>query len=327
MTETPLARTRTSADEAGAGRADAAALLSHESTADGTDVGATRVIPSALCFWGVLQESASPGDRTFGKRRRERLGYLFETLLPMSIENVHAVYVNAQSGGRRVVLACGMDRELVQRNVSSGVVALCPSEIPAELDVVGVSPSRLNLLVGEFEPMRIRRERLRLRYLGAALAVMCVFVAMAGLERRTGKAKELEAAALQSMDNIYASVLGEHGGAQPDSLRLLAALRELRISRQTLPNQSIEPDAADSLQRLLQAWPKEESLRIQVESITVTGESLVVRALAPDHASAQKLESGLAAGAGFVLQPPQITSLRDSVRLDLRLSRKGDKTR
>src|SRR4051812_38964886 len=67
------------------------------------------LLPPERFFWAVLDASVLPRRITDPKRQ---LGYLFEGVLPISIESVQAVY--ARIHGTRQFVGCGIERKNLQ---------------------------------------------------------------------------------------------------------------------------------------------------------------------------------------------------------------------
>ena len=96
--------------------------------------------PVRRFYWAVLDGSVLPSVSRDGRGRlTQRLGYLFEGMLPgVSIEQMHAVYRPLPGPGRRY-LACGVPHSVLEQGVGEEVLTLTPASLPGfvneQLDV------------------------------------------------------------------------------------------------------------------------------------------------------------------------------------------------
>ena len=187
-------------------------------------------------YWGVLNASSLPRR----KNSLKQLGYLFETYLPVPLEQVHAMYLKLPAASGSIVggrwLACGMQIDELQLQIEKAgslAMTLCPASLPSVVEQT-IDPDRFNLLNGPFEPQRLRALR---RYWAVELIVaflICGVLLSVGLER--GRLRYVNGGeALQAMRlSVYAKTLGpvdatENGSKrQPPELRLVAELRRLQ---------------------------------------------------------------------------------------------------
>ncbi|MBI4881785.1 MAG: hypothetical protein HY812_19310 [Planctomycetes bacterium] len=274
--------------------------------------GACRVWPRDRFFFAVLD--ATPLPRSL-RRARKALGYLFEDALPLPIEAVQPAYLRLDE---RQVLACGVEKERLAREVEPHVLSLTPDSLP-DFCPPGASPEGLNVLTGEFEPVLLARRRgqRKRRMLLAALAVACL--ALTGLERRIADCKENGAALNVRQAEILDDVLGPGREGVPEAQRraaLTAELRRLERTRASSPKVALE-DASVLLARLLAAWP--EDLPARIEAATLSRASITLRGLSPTPGEAQALASRLAGLAGWSVEPPQFSTARETTHFTLRL--------
>ena len=89
------------------------------------ELGTAVRCPSTSLYWAVLDASMLP--RRPGSPSGRQLGYLFEEVLPVPIESVHAVYLPLHG---QHYLACGADEALVRAAHDNGALALVPTELP-----------------------------------------------------------------------------------------------------------------------------------------------------------------------------------------------------
>ena len=105
--------------------------------------------PPDRFYLAVLDAGVVPGRR---RPSTEQLGYLFESLVPQPLEELHAVY---HPLGDRRYLACALPREALGE-VDEAALSLSPDALP-ELVSDRVDPAELELLSGPYAPPRIRR--------------------------------------------------------------------------------------------------------------------------------------------------------------------------
>lgn len=228
-------------------------------------------LPPERFYWAVLDTGGlgkAWGVRA-AARRRAGLDCMFEESLPVPIETVQAGYV-ALRGGR--VVACGMDREQLRCLAVDGRQSLGPAACPAFVPA-GFDAGSVNLLIGDFEPRRVRRAR-RLAAAGAAgAAVLCATFVLAGIERRIGAAVARSLAADGACAALYSRMLPGPSTQSPQ-VRLLSELRTLRQTRAGAP--PAPSDAAVPLGALLASWPGDCGAR--VESLSVGAGAMTLAA-------------------------------------------------
>src|SRR5690606_6853138 len=137
-------------------------------------------------------------------------GYLLEPLLPVPIESVHAVYVTL---GDDRMLACAAPKEALE-GVGPDALLLSPESLPDAVATSDVDPSRLNLLVGPYQPRPLRRLRAVWHVIIAACASLVTF----GLHTRARVYERAAADADQLLTALYDQALprGQRAGSTQD---------------------------------------------------------------------------------------------------------------
>ncbi len=291
--------------------------------------------PADRFYWAILDASSLSGRPTVRSRRQhERLGYLFESVLPgVTIEEVQAVYQRLPGSAKRV-LACGFTRNVLEQEVDQYALTLSPQTLPAFVHE-RIEPAALNLLTGRFLPTAVRRGQRRLMLsIGLALA-LCAILAIVGLERRTSAQRRAHDDVLAARTAILEQVLGSAApGIGADipgipgagaELRLTAERRRLEQTRSHDVAVSELHDSARVLARLLGLWPSD--VPAQTESLSISSTSITIRAQVPGMADAQRLADALARFRGWQLHQPQSESRRDHVQVTLRLGRNQEQDR
>lgn len=270
-------------------------------------------------YWAVLDAAVLPSP---GRASDEQLGYLFESVLPLSIDHVQAAYVPI---GRQQYLACGMRRDRLQE-IANGAITLGPAEAPPFI-TRDVDVARLNLLTGEFEPPAVARLRRAARLLLIAILITCSALVTIGMELRSSQLRAEADSIRQARSGVLDQVLANSDSGpstQPPELRLLAELRRLRQTRSTPSVDAQLGDAGAHLVALLAAWPQDRGLHAQTEHVSVTPAAVTLRAVLPTSDHAQRLAEHLRTMEGWHLQQPQVTGSRESVQASLRFIPKGE---
>lgn len=288
--------------------------------------------PAERFYWAILDTSSMPG-RPIGRARRqhERLGYLFESVLPgVTIEEVQAVY-QCLPGDAKRVLACGITCNVLEQEVDQCALTLSPQTAPAFVDE-RVEPAALNLLTGRFCPKAVRRAHQRLMLSIALVLTLCAVLVIVGLERRTSAQRRAHDDVLTARTAILEQVLGSAppgmGAGIPGAgaeLRMTAERRRLEQTRSHDVAVSELHDSARVLARLLALWPSD--VPAQTESLSISSTSITIRAQVPTMTDAQRLADALARFPKWQLHQPQSESQRDHVQVTLRLGRNQEQDR
>ncbi len=279
--------------------------------------GREASVPPERLYWAVLDASSLP-RQPFASRAlwNRRLGYLFEAVLPVPIESVHAVFVPLGGG---TVLACGMERASL-REVAEGAISLRPESLPPFVPPTA-DASSLNLLTREFEPPAIRRARACTTLVTAASLVLCSLLLVVGFANRTRAWNALAFDAERAEHEAYASVLGDATGqsGQPAPLRLVSELRQLRRTRAEPSRESRPTDVAPDLASLLAAWPRDLRARTETLSVTAAGATLTV--WLPGQPEAERLIESMRAAEGWSLAQPSLSRSSEGMTVRLQLTR------
>ncbi len=257
-------------------------------------------LPADRFYWAVLDTSLLPRRL---RRNPRQLGFLFESVLPVPLDDVHAVYLHplgVESGAQRAI-GCGLAKaELDQRDARA--IVLSPRELPAfirEATGQDVNALQFNLLVGLYEPTVVRRARARFAWLASLILLAAAMLVSAGLLRRARGFDAASESTSLAQRQIYKSLLSTTdsaapaGAGQPDSLRLTAELRRLRQTRRQDVEAFSSENIAIVMEQLLEHWPL--GLHLQTESITVADSTISINVQLPSSDDAQKLTDALAA--------------------------------
>jgi hypothetical protein len=290
-----------------------------------TQDGPQLTLPPQAFYWAILDASVLP-SHTSAQRRQQQLGYLFEHVLPVPIDQVHAVYSRLDGHSPRV-LACAVQRDALDeqiRNQPAEPIALTPSDLPPYIeqneDAARVDPNVLNLLTGPFEPPRLRR--LRQLWLAAVVALIVVVsgLGLIGFERRVDALHVQRAAVEQTRQRLYEQVLGGQTIATarlPAERLLTAELRRLEQTHRKPPEELQQTDVSALLGSLLARWPR--SIHGRTSSLSVTDRLVTVRIQLPSTEDVQEVANALGRLDGWTARMPQMSAGRELVQATIQL--------
>ncbi len=264
-------------------------------------------LPSALCaaaperfYWAMLDE---PCPRLLSPRRRARLGYTFESVLPAPIESVHASY--ARAGNRTV--ACAMDRDELEQIRAWGAIALHPADAPPFIadQIEAVPLDRLNLLTGAFEPPALTRHRCRRALETIAALILVTAILALGAQRRIDTAHASADAADAARLALLADILPPAPGAtQAPELRLVGELRRLQRTRAVPAADLAPPDGAAPLADLLAVWPAD--LHVRTRQLRASPTEIHIQVALDAIEQADVLAAALGEARGWQARLPQV---------------------
>lgn len=282
--------------------------------------------PADRFYWALLD---APGYRRVGPLPPGLLAALADEV-PQPIDEVFAVGI--PTGGNRV-LVCAAPREALLA-IAPAVRALRPSALPPGMDTdsdggAGDDPGgggsragggtmieHLNLLVGEFEPPTIRRQRHRRHRVRAAVVLLVGGLAVIGFSRRSSHWQAVSARAERAHRDLVAQVWGDDAPGMPPQHAAVALdaeldrLRELARSRPTPPS-----DASVRLVSLLKAWPVNASSKPQSLAVNDAGVTVSV-AVEGDPAP---FLAAFKPPEGWTMDEPRLNSAGAITRLTLQL--------
>lgn len=279
-----------------------------------TPTGVTGEIrlPPGRFYWGMLDGGALPRNPS---RRETRLGYLFESVLPVPVESIHAVYAPLDSGR---VVACGIDRGALSEH--AGALVLGPDG-PPDLFPEDVDPRSLNLLVGEFEPRAIRRARARLVSIVCAGVMLLALTIGWGQLRRAAAHAERARSLSDATAAVYDRVLPPSTSALPPAARLTAELRSLDRTRGEKKGIAGPTEIAPTLAAMLASWPS--GLHVTTDAITASPTAITLAVRLPDEPAAERFERELRAPEGWRLSQPSVQRERDGITVRVRMEPGG----
>lgn len=253
------------------------------------------VWPAERFYWAIVDGPA-----------RARLGPVPLGLLaeagedfPDELDALHAVGAPT-SDGRLIV--CAVETERLG-TLHSDASSLTPSGLPCGIDA---DATKLEVLVGRFEPACVRRRKLRKHCELALVVLMCSMLVTIGMLRRSNHA---ERTALGYADARHAIL--ETTNIQPGTLDRLILLRQAFAHARSLSPQP--RDAGDTLQSLLLTWPN--TTDAFVDSITIAHESIMSSITFPSDPGA--FLASLEPPSGWKFEEPRLSSSRGSTRVSL----------
>jgi hypothetical protein len=255
-------------------------------------------------YWAVLH---APGWKRAGVLP-PGLRPELEDELPLAPDDLHAVC--APVGDGRVVVCAAARTALAA--VPANAPRLVPATVPACIDAQ-VSPASLNLLVGEFEPVVMRRARRRLHLLAAASLALCAAFATAGLLRRAAFWDGVASSAAEARSGLLTAA----GLDTADPHALIIELAELRRQAEAAATVRPPADAAVALADLLKGWPAAVPAKPQSLAVSPTGATISVNV---DGDPAPFL-AALRTPDGWRAGEPRINASGGVTRLTLQLTR------
>ncbi len=230
----------------------------------------------------------------------------------MPVDDIHAVGV-VGADGKLVVCAARRD---ALREVPADVLRLSPKDTPAFIEPK-IDAAAFNLLVGDFEPAPLKKERGRRTAMLTAAAVALACSLAVGLSRRAeawNKASDQARAVTATVTNAYSPTAGP--------LLMQMDMDRLRKAPRGDAKPVMPPDAAAALASLLSLWPKE--LECQTDSVQVGPTTMSLSlTVAKD---ARPFLTAIKPPEGWTMDEPRLTSTGDGSRLHLVLHRKEAKS-
>lgn len=260
-------------------------------------------LPPERFYWAVLDIPAA-------RDRRAALGYVFESVLPVPVERVHAVYLPL-GGGR--FLACGMDRDRLAAH--EGALLLGPETLPEFLKGA-VDPATINLLVGLIEPRAVRSARRRVALTACAAILACGLLVGWGQFRAASRWQEISESFAEATAGVYDRVLPASTGSVPPAARLIAELRTLDRTRTDAPAGSPR-EIAPTLAAVLASWPP--GLPASTESLSAAPGAITLTVRLPDESSAERLERELKPPPGWRVSQPTVQREREGLTVRVRM--------
>lgn len=257
--------------------------------------------PKERFFWSVLE---APGVKSPGPLHPALLEKLGEEI-PVDLAGIHAVEVPTGDGR---VLACAVLREELAR-LEGGILSLTPEEVPAFVQVDGEGVAhRLNLLVGDFEPLPIRRARMRRHLVAMAAMVLCGVLLSVGFARRAAHHREVASTAAAATRELIASSIP---GATSEQLATEVKKLELAAGVRTRVGKG--SDAGIALSDLLKGWPKDVPSKPQAIAVTPTSATVSVSV----EGDPSKFLRAMKHAGGWAMAEPRLNAADNVTRLTL----------
>ena len=283
-------------------------------------MSATVLLSPEKLYWavlavepGVLERGDAPGSQVV--RHTRTLDELFSGFIPVEPETVKTAYAVIDATR---VLAVAAPREALSVACDGATVVVQPAGVPAGIMREGVAlpegvEAGLNLLWGDLEAAPVVRARRRTMLTAAAVIVAAAGLALVGLERRTASLREATAAEWRAVDKTLASAY-----RRPTREAGMAALdAELsRLVRTRAPRAAASGDAADALQRLLAAWPREgtdqkdgkASAKVRTDTLSATADVVTLTVAVERREQVERLSAALRTIPGWKLPQPQFAA-------------------
>ncbi len=265
--------------------------------------------PNERFYWAILDVSVLPRHL---RHSAEHRGFLLEGELPIAIESVQAAYT-VLSEDR--LLACAVERDVLDAEVDPGVRVLTPESAPDGLIAENaVDLDRLNVLTGAYRPTATRAAHHRFVALACGLVIALVVVATAGLLRRAsllqGAARDAEIATHEALESALGRTLRtDPGSVSIASLELDNRVAAIARTRDASTADRTVFDAAAALSALLGTWP--DTVAVEVQQLTLAADRIVCAGTVHDISEPARVTAGFAKLAGWDSRPPELNQQSD----------------
>jgi hypothetical protein len=267
------------------------------------------VWPANRFYWSVVDAgvgSSRPSD--------DYLDSLAEPDFPFSLDDLHVVHTPLRDGA---YLACAL-RKVDLDALPEGTLTLAPDALPESMREEGAVPT-VNLLVKQYEPRLLVRERTRRWMIATGSVVAALLLLTVGLIRRSAawseRAAELARASETSIREAISS--GTASDVTPTLWSLEREIESLRATRADEAKVNASPDATLVLASVLASFPRTQSLRTDVLAVSPTTITLNVAT----DADPQAFLKALAAPAGWTLDEPRLSTSKGSATLAIQMRR------
>lgn len=271
-------------------------------------------LPAERFYWAVLDTSILPSHAAKNTRQ---LGFLFEAVLPVPIENVHAAYVSSDPHS---VVACGIDRHTIGELASHDLLRLGPDGLPpfvAEVCGDSLDPRAINLLTDEYEPHAVKRMRTSTTLIACAAMLLVTLILAAGQFRRANDASTHIDGLRQATQAIYDQVLPASASSLPAAARLTAELRSLDRTRSVASSDDTPRDVTPTLASVLASWPSD--VYLTTDALNATQGAITISLRLPNEAAAERFERELRTPNGWRLAQPNVRRERDQIAVRVRM--------
>ena len=193
--------------------------------------------PANRFFWATIDEPVWRGEGVLPLGLQAAVSEEF----PVAIEELHVVGAGL---AEEPLVICATNRESLA-SLDPDVSSLRPEALPECLDL-DLSPDRLEILVGDFEPLSTRRARIKHHLMMAVTVSACALLIAIGFARRAAHWEAEAAATRQARVELSDEIApGVPFGA------LDAVVERLEtVARHAAPRQ-----AGATLSALLEGWP------------------------------------------------------------------------
>jgi len=267
------------------------------------------VWPANRFYWSVVDTgtgASRPSD--------DYLDSLVEPDFPLSLEEMHVVHTLLRDGA---FLACALPKSDLD-TLPAGALTLTPDAVPGGMNADAAVPT-LNLLVKQYEPRPLVRERTRRWMIATGTVAAALLLLTVGLIRRSAVWTEQAAdLALVTEERIREAIPSGAASDKPPTIwSLEREIESLRATRADEAKINASPDAALALATVLSSFPRTQSLRTDVLAVSPTTITLNVAT----DADPQVFLKSLAAPAGWTLDEPRLSTSKGSATLAIQMRR------
>lgn len=284
--------------------------MSQQASATPTTSDAPHIVwPATRFYWSVVDAgvgSSRPSD--------DYLDSLAEPDFPLSLDELHVVHTPLRDGA---YLACALPKVDLD-TLPAGALTLTPGAAPEGMSEEAAVPT-LNLLVKQYEPRPLVRERTRRWMIATGSVATALILLTVGLIRRSAAWSDQAANLTQMAERRIREAIppGTTSEGTPTLWSLGREIESLRATRADEARGNTSPDAALALATVLASFPRTQSLRTDVLAVSPTTITLNVAT----DADPQAFLKALAAPAGWTLDEPRLSTSRGSATLAIQMRR------
>jgi hypothetical protein len=267
------------------------------------------VWPATRFYWSVVDAgtgTSRPSD--------DYLNSLAEPDFPLSLDELHVVHTPLRGGA---FLACALPKSDLDA-LPAGALTLTPEAVPDGMSAEAEVPT-LNLLVNQYEPRLLVRERTRRWIIATGSVAAALLLLTVGLIRRSAAWSEQAAELAKHTEKIILEAIPPTTASDvtPTLWSLEREIESLRATRADEAKVNTSPDAALALATVLATFPRTQSLRTDVLAVSPTTITLNVAT----DADPQAFLKTLAAPFGWTLEEPRLSTSKGSATLAIQMRR------
>jgi len=284
--------------------------MSKQASATPTTSDSPHIVwPANRFYWSIVDAGAGssrPSD--------DYLDSLAEPDFPLSLDELHVVHTPLPDSA---FLACALPKVDLDA-LPAGALTLMPEAVPEGMSDEAAVPT-LNLLVKQYEPRPLARERTRRWMIATGSVAAALLLLSVGLMRRSAAWSEQAAELTRHTEKSVREAIPPAAASDvnPTLWSLEREIESLRATRADEAKVNASPDAALALATVLASFPRTQSLRTDLLAVTPTTITLNVAT----DGDPQAFLKSLAAPAGWNLEEPRLSTSKGNATLAIQMRR------